>query len=120
MMLKATQPKNVLLNEGTYPATLKSIKGLPDDSNPKRVALGFKAGDHETEVVKELPATFDTGKPLRRDAETLLGRELTAGEAQSGYDINTLIGKPCRVVVMHKTGAGGKTEAVVSLVLKNN
>jgi hypothetical protein len=118
MMLKASQPKTVLLSEGTYPATLSSIKGLPDETNPKRVALGFKTPSHELELTKEVPVSFDSGKPLRKDAETILGRELTASEAQTGFDINTLIGEPCRVVVMHKAGAGGKTEAVVSIVLK--
>ena len=97
MMLKASQPKTVLLNEGTYPATLNSIKGLPDETNPKRVALGFKAEGYEPELTKEVPVSFDAGKPLRKDAETILGRELTASEAQAGFDINGLIGEPCRV-----------------------
>jgi hypothetical protein len=120
MMLKASQPKTVLLKEGTYPAILGSTKGLPDENNPKRVALGFKAEGYEPELVKEVPVSFDPGKPLRKDAETILGRELTASEAQTGFDINDLIGKRCQVVVMHKAGAGGKTEAVVSVVLKAN
>ena len=117
MMLKATAPKTALLSEGTYPATLKSVTGLPDKDNPKKVALGFAIQGHEAEVVKVLPASFDAGKPLRKDAETILGHELTAGAAQAGFDLDQLIGKPCRVVVMHKATNGGKTEAVVSVVL---
>ena len=117
MMLKATTPKTALLSEDTYPSALKSVTGLPDKENPKKVALGFGIQGHETEVVKVLPASFDAGKPLRSDAETLLGHELTAGEAQAGFDLDQLIGKPCRVVVMHKAAAGGKIEAVVSVVL---
>jgi hypothetical protein len=117
MMLKATAPKTALLSEGTYPAALKSVTGLPDKDNPKKVALGFGIHGHEAEVVKEMPASFDAGQPLRKDAETLLGHELTASEAQMGFDLDQLIGKPCRVVVMHKGGAGGKPKAVVSVVL---
>jgi hypothetical protein len=120
MMLKASSPKTVLLSEGTYPATLASIKGLPDNTKPKRVALGFKVGNTDIEVTKELPASFDIGKPLRKDAESILGRELTSSEGQAGFDLNTLIGKTCQVVVMHRAGAGGKTSAAVSLVLKAN
>src|ERR1035441_10952253 len=93
MLLKATAPKTALLNEGTYPSALKSVTGLPDKENPKKVALGFGIQGHETEVVKVLPASFDAGKPLRSDAETLLGHELTAGEAQAGFDLDQLIGK---------------------------
>jgi hypothetical protein len=117
MMLKATAPKTVLLSEGTYHATLKSLTGLPDKENPKKVALGFIIQGHEAEVIKVLPASFDAGKPLRKDAETILGHELTTSEAQAGFDLDQFIGKPCQVVVMHKAAAGGKTEAVVSVVL---
>ncbi|MEI8043437.1 MAG: hypothetical protein WCL11_18655 [Verrucomicrobiota bacterium] len=120
MLLKSTAPKTTLLNEGTYPSILKSITGLPDEVKPKKVALGFTVEGCETEVVKELPVSFDAGRPLRKDAESILGRELTTKEAQEGFDVNQLIGKPCQVVVMHKSGAGGKSEAVVSLVLRNN
>lgn len=116
MLLKASQPKNPLIPEGAYPTTLSSIKGLPDEQKPKKVALGFKIKGYETEVTKELPLSFDDGKPLRQDVETLLGRELTSTEAQAGYDIDQLIGTPCQVVVMHKSGSGGKPQAVVSLI----
>jgi hypothetical protein len=64
MMLKATAPKTALLSESTYPSALKSVTGLPEKENPKKVALGFGIEGHETEVVKVLPASFDAGKPL--------------------------------------------------------
>ena len=106
-----------LLAEGTYTATLSSIKGLPEGQPPKKVVLGFKPDGKESEVTKELPASLDEGKPLRQDIERLLERQFTPKEAQAGYDIMKLIGKRCRVVVMHKAGAGGKPQAVVSLIL---
>jgi hypothetical protein len=118
MMLNASKNKSSLLNEGTYNAILNSIKGLPDEANPKRIMLGFTTPGYEPELFKELPVAFDNGKPLRKDTETLLGRELTASEAEAGFDTSTLKGKPCKVVVMHRSGSGGKTEAAVSLVLK--
>ena len=117
MMLKATTPKTALIKEGTYSSVLKSVTGFPDKDNPKKVALGFTIQGHETEVVKVLPVSFDEGKPLRKDAETILGHELTASVALAGFDLDKLVGKPCRVVVMHKAATGGKTEAVVSVVL---
>jgi len=117
MLIKASAPKSVLLTEGTYPATLSSLKGLPELQVPKKVILGFKPDGHESEVTKELPASLDEGKPLRKDVETLLGRQFTPSEARAGYDLDKLISKRCRVVVMHKSGAGGKPQAVVSLIL---
>jgi hypothetical protein len=117
MMFKASPPKNALITEGTYPATLQSIKGLPDELNPKKVGLGFKTDESEELVTKELPLSFDEGKPLRNDVETLIGRQLNRDEALEGVQPDQLIGKRCRVVVMHKSGSGGKPQAAVSLIL---
>ena len=117
LILKASAPKTSLIAEGTYTATLKTIKGLPNDENPRKLELGFKTDNHEGIVTKELPFSFDEGTPLRNDAETLLGQELTASEAQDGVNPSTLIGKRCRVVVMHKSSTGGKAKAVVSVIM---
>jgi len=116
-MFKTSPPKTSLIAEGTYPATLKSIKGLPDEEKPRKVEFGFKTDVHESIVTKELPLSFDEGKPLRKDVETLLGHELKPSEALAGFAPDKLIGKRCRVVVMHKSGAGGKPQAAVSLIL---
>ena len=118
MKVTASKPQSALLPEGTFEATFNSIKGRPNDEKPKKAALGFKVKDHPMELFKEVPISFDAGKPLRKDVETIRGKELTASEAEEGFDINSLKGKPCRVVVMHRAAAGGKTEAVVSVVLK--
>jgi hypothetical protein len=117
MLVKASAPKTSLHAEGTYPATLKTVTPLPDEKNPKKVGLGFKPDDDESIVTKEMPLTLDEGKPLRKDVETLLGRQFTSSEARAGYDLDKLIGKRCRVVVMHKAGSGGKPQAAVSLIL---
>lgn len=117
MMFKASAPKTSLLAEGTYPATLKSIKGLPDEVKPRKVEFGFKPDDHEGIVTKELPMSFDEGKPLRKDVETLLGHELKPSEAVTGFAPDKLINARCRIVVMHKSGSGGKPQAAVSLIL---
>lgn len=117
LVIKASAPKNVLIPEDTYPATLKTVTPLPDDKNPKKVGFGFKIEGHEALVTKELALSFDEGKPLRKDVETLLGgRQFTPQEAREGYDLDKLIGNRCRIVVMHKSAAGGKPQAVVSLI----
>jgi hypothetical protein len=120
MLVKASAPKTSIHAEGTFLATLKAVTPLPDDKNPKKVGLGFKTDDDEGIVVKELPLSFDEGKPLRKDVETLLGRQFTPSEARAGYDLDKLHGKRCRVVVMHKSGSGGKPQAAVSLILPEN
>ena len=117
LILKASAPRTTLLAEGTYPATLKSVKGLPDDDNAKKVEFGFKTDHHDAIVTKELPVSFDEGTPLRNDTETLRGSELKPSEAVAGFNPAPLIGKRCRVVVMHKSGAGGRPYASVSVIM---
>ena len=116
MMIFASKPKNALIAEGTYPAKLNSIAGLPDNDKPKKARLGFMIEGHETELFKEVPASFDPGKPLRKDAESILGSELTATDAQAGFNMDTLIGRSCTVTVMHKAASGGKPQALVSVI----
>src|ERR1017187_5711123 len=68
MLLKATAPKTALLNEGTYPSALKSVTGLPDKENPKKVALGFGIPGQRMRGGRVLPGALGRGKaaPQRR------------------------------------------------------
>jgi len=117
MLIKAKPSNKAILAEATYNSNVASVKGKPTDAEPKKVVLGFKIQDQEGEVVKELPFSFEDGSPLRNDVETILRRQFTKTEAIEGFDLIGLIGKPCQVIVMHKSGAGGKPLAVVSVVL---
>ena len=116
LILKASAPKSPLLKEGNHDAKVGSAKGIPNDTDPKRVGLGFKIDGQTDEVFKEYPYSFDEGSPLRQDVETILGTQLTSKQASAGFDPSKIIGKPCRVVVMHKSSAGGKPKAVVGVV----
>jgi hypothetical protein len=116
MLIKAKNRNKAILAEGNYAATVASVTGKPNDTAPKKVVIGFKIENHEGEIPKELPFSFEDGSPLRSDVETTLGRQFTRTEATEGFDLIGLIGKPCQVVVMHKSAAGGKPIAVVSVV----
>lgn len=115
-MIVKSKKASRLVPEGPHPAAVSSITGKPNDSEPKKVVIRFKVGNREEEITKELPVSFEERAPLRKDVETLLGRQLTANEAETGLDLQTLVGRPCQVVVTHKTGVGGKPVAVVTLV----
>jgi hypothetical protein len=116
LILKASAPKSPLLKEGNCDVKVSSFKGIPNDTDPKRAALGFKIEGQTDEVFKEYPVSFNEGSPLRHDVETIIGTQLTSKEAAAGFDPSKIIGKSCRVVIMHKAAAGGKAKAVVSVV----
>jgi len=117
MIIKSKNTKTPILNEGNYAAAVASITGRPNDTEPKKVALGFTIENHDGEITKILPFSFENGTPLRKDVETLLGNQLTATEAEGGVDLATLIGKRCQVVVVHRAKAGGKPVAEVGIIL---
>lgn len=54
---------------------------------------------------------------LRHDVEAMLGRKFTAAEAKSGYDIEELLGKPCRLQIVHDTKADGKIKDMIGTIM---
>jgi len=117
MLIKSNSPKKSMLSEGNYGAKVSSIECKPDEANPKKIFISFKIGNEKAELVKQLPASFESGTMLRKDVETILARPLTEAEEVNGFDLNSLIGKECQVVVMHKASAGGKKVPAVGLIL---
>ena len=117
MIAKSKPKKGALLAEGTYKSKVGSVTGKPNEADPKKIILGFKVDGQAEEVRKEVPFTFEEGTLLRKDTETILGRQLMSKEAENGLDLGCLVDRDCRVVVVHKSAAGGKPMAAVSLVL---
>jgi hypothetical protein len=117
MFIKSKSPKSSILNEGNYEAKVSSIECKPDEANPKKILISFKIGNEKAGLVKQLPASFESGTMLRQDVETILARSLTETEEDKGFDLNSLIDKECQIVVMHKAGAGGKKVPAVGVIL---
>jgi hypothetical protein len=116
MLIKA-KTKGAILAEGTYPATLTSVTIKPDEINPKKVAFKFALDGSDVTVDKDMPPDFEDDSTLRRDTETLLGRQFTKTEAESGFDIKTLVKKQANVVVTHGSGPGGRLKLIATRIL---
>lgn len=116
VMIVKSKKTSVLVPEGPHIAQLTGVTAKPNDLNPKKAVFRYKVNGREDEVCREVPVSFEERSPLRKDTETLLGRELTSREAEEGVDLGSLAGKPCKVFVTHKTGVGGRPTAVVTLV----
>jgi hypothetical protein len=112
MIVKSKTNNKALLLEGQYGAKVCSAKAEPTESNAKKIAVAWKIPGHDPEIEKEYPPSFETGTPLRRDVETILGRQLTQAEAETGFNLNSLIGRDSNVAVMHKSGSGGGYKAL--------
>ncbi len=100
--------KEAIPKEGPHEATIASIKGKPEGENPKKLVIGYKVDGYEKEIPFDVtPVSMAPGKPLRKFAETALDRPLKDEEAED-LEFDTLLNRPCLIVVAHKTGAGGR------------
>lgn len=115
MIVKTKQV--VVLDEGTFNATVSSVTAKPNETKPTKFVFGFKVEGYDKEVFKDNPLSFAAGSPLRSDTETILGRSFTTDEANEGIDLNTLVGKEAQIVVYHKGGSGGRPKPVVSVIM---
>lgn len=117
---------------GLFPAIFCRLEDLGTQTSTWE---GQEKHQHKIRIVFELPtqkAVFKEGKPpepfvvsstytlglgekhsLRRDIEGYLGRTMTEKETK-GFDLNSLIGKPCMVSLKASTGRDGKDYVNIS------
>lgn len=68
-------------------------------------------------VVRRFTLSLSEKSNLRPFLEGWLGRELTDEEAQSGFDLENLLGLPALLQVIHQTSSKGQTFAFVKTAL---
>jgi hypothetical protein len=99
--------------QGVYATELQSVTYRNGD---KDIVLGFAIEGVKELVPKIAPASFALG-PLKEDCQTLNGRPFTEKELQQGVDPESLKGKSCQVILVHKKTSGKKLTAVVSVIM---
>ena len=99
----------VVVPEGIHKATLSKVTQF---SNAYGLRVGFEfmlhGEDVEGKAVMRSTNPILTAKSkLAEVLNGLLGRELTIDEINSGYDVDTLVGKDCNVLVLNSKGKNG-------------
>jgi hypothetical protein len=99
--------------DGVHNATLLGfIKGA------KSLRAEFSLDENCGKFTKNYDEELTTGSDLHIDLITILGRDLTQVEVDEGCDLNVLCaGKPCRVYIQDKKGAGGVARKDISRVM---
>ena len=115
MKLKLHIAKAELAPEDIYPATVLGIKNKGDSKCT--IEFSVVADGRPFTVGKDYPAKLDRTSPLLRDAETIQGRKFADTKGNEEFDLDTLVTKPCQVVVRHKRTNGGREVAAVETVL---
>ncbi|NDJ14630.1 MAG: hypothetical protein EBY17_26110 [Acidobacteriia bacterium] len=115
MKLQIQIAKTELPPERLHDATVKSIK--PKGESKCTIEFGIVFDGTQFTVCKDSPAKLDRTSELFRDAQTILGKKFDEAEANVDFDLDTLVGKVCQVVVIHKRTNGGRVVAAVETVL---
>lgn len=124
MPLIAKAPERRLCPVGVHKAKVEKIEPKHHEQWGERVLFTFllngNAYDDGTSirVFTEASNTLTRKSKLRKIVEGLIGRTLTKEEVQ-GFDLETLVGLECQIVVKHEQGADGniysRVETVISL-----
>jgi hypothetical protein len=61
--------------------------------------------------------SFGDKANLRKDVEAMLGKTFSEEEAKAGYDIEDLLGKACRLQIVHEPKQGGGTRDQIGAIM---
>jgi len=109
------------VKDGTYKAVLSDIKQFTNTYG-QRVGFEFTVQggecDGETVLRSTAPQLTKQSK-LAQVIEGVLGRELTAEEFGSGFDLEQLLGKECQILVLQSKSKAGAVYSNVERVFNN-
>ncbi len=121
-----------IIPEGTYPASCYMLVDLGLQKNEKygnsspKVLIGWELADEYVEIDgQKQPRVFSARYTaslaskaiLRRDLAAWRGRDFTDEELEK-FNLRNILGAPCLIQIIHKTGNNGKTYANLASVMK--
>lgn len=117
IVVKAESPDTDLVEDGVYPAKLTAIKQFENAYGPR---LGFEftlGGTAAGQTVMRSTTPKLTAKSKLADLiQGITGELLSPEEVYSGVDLETLIGKPCQVLVRQSRSKNGKVYSNIEQV----
>lgn len=108
-----------LIAEGMYDAQIVSVaqtaKTVKDGDKPE-LDIEFSLEDQAENIKKRYLASLSGRSSLKRDIETVMGRNLNRHELAE-FDTDILVDSRCQVLVVHRSENGGRLKARISTVL---
>ena len=119
IMIKAESQISDLVEDGVYPATLTAIRQFSNAYGPR---LGFEFalggnGAGNTVTSSTTPNLTEKSK-LAELIRGLSEKELRPTELSEGFDLETLIGSNCQVLVLQNTSKNGNVYSNVEQVFR--
>lgn len=98
-----------MVKDGVYPAKLTAVREFENGYGPR---LGFEftlGGNAEGQTVMRSTTPKLTAKSkLSELLRGLVGRDIDTRDMECGFDLETLVGTDCQVIVRQSQGKNGK------------
>jgi hypothetical protein len=113
---------SVLIPPDLYAAYLKRYAVEPLGSlDPKNCVFTFEITDKKVEgtnieILIRCPANLDPDSPARKVVQSLREKPMAQKEEADGYDPEQLIGTKCQVMVVHRSGPGGRLQLAIDAI----
>ncbi len=118
MLLKPKSKDVALVPDGTYQAQLSKVTRF-DNAYGTRIGFEFTlqgSGVDGQKVMRSTSPNLSPSGKLADVLEGLLGRKLKPSELSGGLDVEALIGKECRVMVLQAKSRNGATYSNVERI----
>lgn len=121
MLVKPKTPQAALVQDGTYLAMLTDVKAFTNNYGDR---LGFeftvKGGPYDgSKVMRSTALVLSKMSKLAEVIEGVSGRHLTPDELAAGFDVETLIGRECQILVLQSRSKTGATYSNVERVFQS-
>jgi len=113
-----SQEPNVVA-DGIYPATLTAVKQFENSYAP-RLSFEFTLGGEgqEQTVMRSTTPKLTAKSKLAELLKGLAGRDIDRMDMECGFDLETLVGTDCQVIVRQSQGKNGKLYSNVEDVFR--
>jgi hypothetical protein len=119
ILVRGESQKPDLVADGIYPATLTAVKEFENSYGPR---LGFEftlGGEAQGQTVMRSTVPKLTAKSkLAELLKGLSGKDIDAIDIECGFDLETLVGTDCQVIVRQSQGKNGKLYSNVEGVFR--
>ena len=119
IVVKGESQKPDLVSDGVYPARLTAVREYENSYGPR---LGFEftlGGSAEGQTVMRSTTPKLTPKSKLADLlRGLVGREVDQTDMECGFDLETLVGTDCQVIIRQSQSQNGKLYSNVEGVFR--
>jgi len=127
LLIKGGDSDRQLPKSGLHNAICCDAYGAGTDETPwgikQKVALAFELDEIHPEfnnphrVTKRYTMSLHEKSNLSQDLESWFGRSISPEKRKEGVDLETLVGRPCQLVIVHNTDNQGRDWANISTII---